>query len=172
MKSRWKRSTAALALVAFGAGGAPVFAQQATPATGADKGIPDIVVTATRREESLNRVPIAIQALSGASLEKLNVTNFEKLIEFLPNVRSASHGPGTSSIFIRGLSTDSPGLQIQGTAGTSPFGALGYNPEGVRVGQDASRHQRAVKVWERRDFRDYDDGAELGPRAMRMALRC
>ncbi len=127
MKSSWKRSTAALALVAFGAGGAPVFAQQATPATGADKGIPDIVVTATRREESLNRIPIAIQALSGASLEKLNVTNFEKLIEFLPNVRSASHGPGTSSIFIRGLSTDSPGLQIQGTAGTAPSVALYLN---------------------------------------------
>ena len=127
MKSCWKRSTATLALVAFGACGAPVWAQQATPATGADKGIPDIVVTATRREESLNRIPIAIQALSGASLEKLNITNFEKLIEFLPNVRSASHGPGTSSIFIRGLSTDSPGLQIQGTAGTAPSVALYLN---------------------------------------------
>ena len=129
MKNRWMLSTAGLALVAVGAVGTPALAQQAPPAAPAevDKGIPDIIVTATRREESINRVPIAIQALSGASLEKLNVTNFEKLIEFLPNVRSASHGPGTSSIFIRGLSTDSPGLQIQGTAGTSPSVALYLN---------------------------------------------
>ncbi len=131
MKNSWKLSTAILALVAMEAAGSPALAQQAapapTPAPAADKGVPDIIVTATRREESANRVPIAIQALSGASLEKLNITNFEKLIEFLPNVRSASHGPGTSSIFIRGLSTDSPGLQIQGTAGTSPSVALYLN---------------------------------------------
>ena len=131
MKNSWKLSTAILALVAMEAAGSPALAQQAapapTPAPAADKGVPDIIVTATRREESANRVPIAIQALSGASLEKLNITNFEKLIEFLPNVRSASHGPGTSSIFIRGLSTDSPGLQIQGTAGTAPSVALYLN---------------------------------------------
>ena len=127
MKSRWKRSTAALALVAFGAGGAPVWAQQAAPATGADRGIADIIVTATRREESLNQIPIAIQALGGDTLDKLNITNFDKLIEFLPNVRSASRGPGTSSIYIRGLSTDAPGLQIQGTAGTAPAVALYLN---------------------------------------------
>lgn len=58
-----------------------------------------------------------------------------------------------------------------GTAGTSPFGAYGYNPEGVRIGQDESRHQRAVKVWDRRDFRDFDDTAELGTRAIKIALR-
>lgn len=58
-----------------------------------------------------------------------------------------------------------------GTAGTSPFGAYGYNPEGVRIGQDESRHQRAAKVWDRRDFRDFDDGVELNTRAMKIALR-
>ncbi len=58
-----------------------------------------------------------------------------------------------------------------GTAGTSPFGAFGYNPEGVRIGQDGSRHQRAVKVWDRRDFRDFDGGVELGTRAIKVALR-
>ncbi|TPE51357.1 vWA domain-containing protein [Amaricoccus solimangrovi] len=58
-----------------------------------------------------------------------------------------------------------------GTAGTSPFGAHGYNPEGVRIGQDESRHQRAVKVWDRRDFRDFDDAVELNTRAMKIALR-
>ncbi|OJY27224.1 MAG: VWA domain-containing protein [Rhodobacterales bacterium 65-51] len=58
-----------------------------------------------------------------------------------------------------------------GTAGTSPFGAYGYNPEGVRIGQDQSRHQRAVKVWDKREFRNLDDKVELGTRNIKVALR-
>jgi uncharacterized protein with von Willebrand factor type A (vWA) domain len=58
-----------------------------------------------------------------------------------------------------------------GTAGTSPFGAYGYNPEGVRIGQDESRNFRAVKVWDRRDFKDLDDQVELGTRNIKIALR-
>ncbi len=63
------------------------------------------------------------------------------------------------------------GSKMIGTAGTSPFGAYGYNPEGVRIGQHESRQRRAVKVWDRRDFRDLDDGVELGTRNLKMALR-
>jgi uncharacterized protein len=58
-----------------------------------------------------------------------------------------------------------------GTAGTSPFGAYGYNPEGVRIGQDESRHRSAVKVWDRREFRDLDDDVEIGTRNIKLALR-
>jgi uncharacterized protein with von Willebrand factor type A (vWA) domain len=58
-----------------------------------------------------------------------------------------------------------------GTAGTSPFGAYGYNPEGVRIGQEGSRNRRAVKVLDRREFRDYDTDRELGVRNIKMALR-
>ena len=58
-----------------------------------------------------------------------------------------------------------------GTAGTSPFGAYGYNPEGVRIGQEGSRNRRAVKVWDKREFRDYDTDRELGVRNIKMALR-
>jgi uncharacterized protein with von Willebrand factor type A (vWA) domain len=58
-----------------------------------------------------------------------------------------------------------------GTAGTSPYGAYGYNPEGIRIGQDGNRNFRAVKVWDRRDFKDLDDTVELGVRNMRIALR-
>jgi uncharacterized protein len=58
-----------------------------------------------------------------------------------------------------------------GTNGTSPFGAYGYNPEGVRIGQSESRHRRAVKVWDQREFRNYDDDAELGVRNLQLALR-
>jgi uncharacterized protein with von Willebrand factor type A (vWA) domain len=58
-----------------------------------------------------------------------------------------------------------------GTAGTSPFGAYGYNPEGVRIGQDENRNFRAVKVWDRREFKDLDDQVELGTRNIKIALR-
>ncbi|SDX03728.1 vWA domain-containing protein [Litoreibacter albidus] len=58
-----------------------------------------------------------------------------------------------------------------GTAGTSPFGAYGYNPEGIRIGQDGSRHQRAVKVWDKREFRNLDDSIELGTRNIKVALK-
>ncbi|MEQ8479470.1 MAG: VWA domain-containing protein [Hoeflea sp.] len=58
-----------------------------------------------------------------------------------------------------------------GTAGTSPFGAYGYNPEGVRIGQEESRHRRAVKVWDKREFRNLDDTVELGTRNIKVALR-
>ena len=58
-----------------------------------------------------------------------------------------------------------------GTAGTSPFGAYGYNPEGVRIGQHESRHRRAVKVWDKREFKDLDGNVELGTRNLKIALR-
>ncbi|PIV76169.1 MAG: VWA domain-containing protein [Rhodobacteraceae bacterium CG17_big_fil_post_rev_8_21_14_2_50_65_11] len=58
-----------------------------------------------------------------------------------------------------------------GTAGTSPFGAYGYNPEGVRIGQTESRHRRAVKVWDKREFRNFDDSVELGTRNIKVALK-
>ena len=58
-----------------------------------------------------------------------------------------------------------------GTAGTSPFGAYGYNPEGVRIGQDKSRSRSAVKVWDAREYRNLDDSVELGTRNIKVALR-
>jgi uncharacterized protein len=58
-----------------------------------------------------------------------------------------------------------------GTAGTSPFGAYGFNPEGVRIGQKGSRNRRAVKVWDQREYQNYDDSRELGTRNLKLALR-
>ena len=91
----------------------------------------------------------AIQSLGG--LDALMATLRQRLAE-----QNSRHQGGSKWI---------------GTAGTSPFGAHGYNPEGVRIGQDQSRHQRAVKVWDRREFRNLDDRAELGTRTMKLALR-
>ncbi len=58
-----------------------------------------------------------------------------------------------------------------GTGGTSPFGANGYNPEGVRIGQDKGRHGKAVKVWDKREYKNLDDSVELGTRNIKVALR-
>src|SRR6478672_1023702 len=57
-----------------------------------------------------------------------------------------------------------------GTAGTSPFGNAGYNPEGIRIGGE-SKHRRAVKVWDKREFKDFDDDVEIGTRNIKVALR-
>src|SRR3954451_11200602 len=62
------------------------------------------------------------------------------------------------------------GNKMIGTAGTSPFGAYGYNPEGVRIGQDKGRHGKAVKVWDKREYKNLDDSIELGTRNIKVAL--
>ncbi len=63
------------------------------------------------------------------------------------------------------------GSKMIGTAGTSPFGAMGYNPEGVRIGQEKGRHGQALKVWDRREYKNLDDSVELGARNIKIALR-
>ncbi len=82
-------------------------------------GIEEIVVTAQRRSESLQNVPITIQALTGDTLKQLNVTSFDDLLRFTPNVTFSGNGPGTGNIFIRGLSSGGSGNQSQST--TAPF---------------------------------------------------
>ncbi len=91
----------------------------------------------------------AIQSLGG----------FDKLMETLRQRLAEQHGRHQG------------GSKWIGTAGTSPFGAYGYNPEGVRIGQAESRHQRAVKVWDKREFRNLDDTREIGTRTIKLALR-
>src|SRR5580692_4827443 len=63
------------------------------------------------------------------------------------------------------------GSKMIGTGGTSPFGNSGYNPAGVRIGQDKGRHGKAVKVWDKREYKNLDDSVELGTRNIKVALR-
>ncbi len=63
------------------------------------------------------------------------------------------------------------GSKWVGTGGTSPFGAYGYNPEGIRVGQDKNRNNSAVKVWDKREFKNFDQDRELGSRNIKLALK-
>ena len=116
----------------LGAGAAPAAAQQAAAAVN-DNAIADIVVTATRRSENLQDVPIAVQALSGETLTQLGVANFDKLIEYLPNVRTGGRGPGQSQIYIRGLSTDTQSILVAGSAGVNPNVALYLDDASVSV---------------------------------------
>ena len=127
------------------------------------KGIEDISL-----EELLNKVEIpkewvkklSEKLLTPEEMEEIkSLGGFDKLMETLKKRLSEQekrHQGGNKWI---------------GTAGTSPFGAYGYNPEGVRIGQDKSRHQKAIKVWDKREFKDLDDKSELGTRAMKIALK-
>src|SRR5271155_4461431 len=91
-----------------------------------------------------------------AQIEKLG---FDKLMETLRQRLAEQKGRHQG------------GSKWIGTGGTSPFGAYGYNPEGIRIGQDTNRNFRALKVWDKREFRDLDGDVELGTRNIKVALR-
>jgi iron complex outermembrane recepter protein len=103
MKTSWKLSAAGFVLATLGAGGSPVLAQEA-PAAEADRGGSDIIVTANRRDQSLQDVPVTLQAFSTDTLSKLNVTTINDLLKYTPNVTFSNNGPGQGAIFMRGLS--------------------------------------------------------------------
>ncbi|MGH8262360.1 MAG: TonB-dependent receptor plug domain-containing protein, partial [Steroidobacteraceae bacterium] len=108
MKANKTLSYAILAILSAKAGAARADAAEATTAAD-EETISDVIVTAQRRSESIQDVPISIQALTADTLAKMNATTFDDFVKFLPNVTSASNGPGQSAIFIRGLSTTLPG---------------------------------------------------------------
>jgi iron complex outermembrane recepter protein len=83
-------------------------------------GLTEVVVTAQRRSENIQDVPIAIQAFTGDALEKLNVANFDDFIKYLPNVSSASSGPGQTNVYMRGLNVGNQGIQSGGSINGFP----------------------------------------------------
>jgi iron complex outermembrane recepter protein len=93
-------------------------AATATDASDSDA-IQEITVTAQRRSESVQNVPITIQAVTGQQLKELNVSTFDDLLKYTPNVTFSGNGPGTGNIFMRGLSSGGSGNQSQST--TAPF---------------------------------------------------
>jgi len=108
-------------------------------------------------EEWLRRM--AERYLSPEEKAQLQALGFEKLMETLRERLKEQKGRHQG------------GSKWIGTAGTSPFGAYGDNPEGIRIGQHEGRNRSAVKVWDRRDFKDLGGSEELGPRNMKIALR-
>jgi uncharacterized protein len=102
---------------------------------------------------------IAEKYLTEEERQKLEALGWDKLMETLRErlrEQKGRHQGGSKWI---------------GTAGTSPFGAYGYNPEGIRIGQEGNRNFRAVKVWDKREFKDLDGEVELGTRNIKIALR-
>ncbi len=127
MKSKYLASCAAVALLG-GSGIAANAADTAPVETASNDVAPtevgDIIVTAQRRDESIQKVPLTIQAFSGDTLSKLNVMNFNDLLKFTPNVTYGSNGPGSGAIFMRGLSTGFAGNQSSATIAYFPNVAL------------------------------------------------
>ena len=120
MKAKYKISCSVAAIVSAWAGMANAAATQVAAAdTASAGGIEEIVVTAQRRNESIQDVPITIQAIGSDSLSKLNITTFDDVIKMLPNVTFGTNGPGQGNIFMRGLSAGFAGGQS--TASISPF---------------------------------------------------
>jgi iron complex outermembrane recepter protein len=117
MNSNPKLSYAIAAILS----GVPIGLSYAATATDANdsEGIQEITVTAQRRTETIENVPITIQAVTGDQLKQLNVTTFDDLLRYTPNVTFSGNGPGTGNIFMRGLSSGGSGNQSQST--TAPF---------------------------------------------------
>src|ERR1700688_3511851 len=118
MNSSQKLSYAIAAILS----GSAMGVAHAAPAadTTESEGIAEITVTAQRRTENMQDVPISIQAMTAETLTQLNVTTFDDFIKFVPNVTTANLGPGQSSIFMRGLSVGVTGQQGTGTTGPIP----------------------------------------------------
>ena len=109
-------------------------AAEATPAE-SDSGLAlgEVVVTAQRRSESAQDVPITIQALTGETLKQLNVTTFDDYVKYLPNVTAASNGPGQGQIYMRGLATTEDGLQSSGATGSFPNVAVYLDEQSAQL---------------------------------------
>ena len=95
--------------------------------------IQEIVVTAQRRSESIQDVPISIQALTSQTLQQLNISTFDDYIRFLPNVTTASNGPGQNEVFMRGLSAGSQASQGSAATGLWPNVAIYLDNQSAQV---------------------------------------
>jgi iron complex outermembrane receptor protein len=86
--------------------------------------IEEVTVTATKREESMQDIPVTVQALSEGTLDDLNVGNFEDFVRFLPNVNVGGRGPGQNEVYIRGMSIDAITVMLSGAQGSTPNVAI------------------------------------------------
>jgi len=124
MNTNHKIAAAVAAVLGTHLGAAAAADESASQAGAAAGGIQEVVVTAQRRTENVQDVPIAIQALTGETLQQLNITTFDDLIRHLPNVSGASQGPGQVEIFMRGLSAGSNPTQWGGSLSSFPNVAI------------------------------------------------
>src|SRR6201997_5828490 len=122
MKSKISYAVAAI----LGGTAVAASAQEQTPGSteATSEGISESILTAQRRNENIQDVPISLQALTGQTLQQLNVQTFDDYLKYLPNVTSASNGPGQNEVFMRGLSAGSQASQGRGSTGVWPNVAI------------------------------------------------
>src|SRR6267142_907952 len=134
MKPRTTVSRAVAAILSAHAAHAVYAAEPAsgTPAESAG-GLQEAIVTANRRAENLQNVPITIQALTSETLVQLNATTFDDYVKFLPNVTAATNGPGQGQIYMRGLATTEDGLQSSGATGSFPNVAVYLDEQSAQL---------------------------------------
>jgi len=94
----------------------------------------EITVTATKRQASMQSIPVAVQAMTGENIRELGITNFDEYIQFLPNVVQAGRGPGQSSIYIRGAATEQSAITVSSIQGSAPSVALYQDEQPVSFG--------------------------------------
>src|SRR5205814_2912727 len=122
MKPNPKISAAVAAILSAPATAVVLAAAETATATGTPTELQEVIVTAERRAESVQDVPITIQALTAETLTQLHVSTFDDFIKYLPNVTQASNGPGQSNIFMRGLSAEPGGPGGGGSQGSGTTG--------------------------------------------------
>jgi len=134
MKPSTKVSRAVAAILSAHAAHAAYAAEPATETPSASAGgLQEVIVTANRRAENLQNVPITIQALTGDTLVQLNATTFDDYVKFLPNVTAATNGPGQGQIYMRGLATTEDGLQSSGATGSFPNVAVYIDEQSAQL---------------------------------------
>ena len=106
---------------------------QPSAALPVDETLPEVIVTANRREEKLQHVPMTLQVLTGATLTKLNVTTFDDFVTYLPGVIAHGVGPGQSNIYVRGLATGAGGEQVTGVIGSFPNVAVYLDEQSAQL---------------------------------------
>jgi len=90
----------------------------------AENAIEEVMVTATKREESMQDIPLTVQALNGETLDELNIMNFDDVVRYMPNVNVGGRGPGQNEVYIRGMSIDAITVMLSGAQGSTPNVAM------------------------------------------------
>ncbi len=123
----------AIAVILGGSSAATAWAAGAADADTGSDAIQEITVTAQRRSESMQDVPISMQAFTSQALEQLNILTFDDYIKYLPNVTTANNGPGQNEVFMRGLSAGSQASQGSASTGLFPNVAIYLDNQSVQM---------------------------------------
>jgi len=163
--------SAAVAAILSASSASLVFAAPAdtAEATAASTGLQEVTVTAQRRAENLQDVPITVQAITGKQLEELNVVSFTDLLKYTPNVTYSGNGPGTGNIFMRGLGGVGSGNQSQST--TAPFPNVGLYLDEQSMQFPARNNDVYLVDMERVEILEGPQGTLFGGGAQAGAIR-